>query len=538
MKKHIKIIAVALVVVIIATIAIVLGTKKKPTGILEVNFTIAGYGDAYVQEICDAFTAETGIAVEYTTDDNATNSAISRITSVKKNTTDVFFTMVPAFQIIDNCKNKNGYDNLVMDLSELYQMEVPGKGKTLYELVRKDLYNANLTFDMDGEAGKSYTIPWTTSTEGLIANTKVLKKYGITQMPRTTDEWEEILDIIKSGKTLDGNIVAPTDRVSGAITCANNSAYWEFVWPVWWAQYEGIDSIDAYYSAKPDNAGDVYIPDWQALDREGKLVAIEELYRFLFKGNGYMDTESENRDHLQSQVDFFDGKAAFIPSGAWIETETAKDFYAEGADIEFEMIKTPVTSRLAVKLDITEEELRAGIDYADGVITTAPTFAGKNEQESADIMQAIIKARGIVSSGLTSQNKIIIPAYSTELEQAYQFVLFYASDKCQEILVKHGIMSAFNYKAESLDTLSDFNKSMFAILEMSNTELLMPGNRYPMAYKAGLDYSAHRLISSPLKCFENLIYNGTKTAQQIYQEDIDYYKSKWDQMLLNAGYGK
>lgn len=512
--------------------------KQTEKGTLEINFTIAGYGEAYIPELIDAFTKKTGIKVEYTTDDNATNSAIGRISTVKKNTTDIFFTMVSCFPLIDSYKNKGGYENLFMDLSDLYEMEVPGKGKKLKEIVRQDLYEANLTYNIDGTPGKSYIVPWTSSLEGFIANKKALAKYGITELPRTTDEFEELLDLIKSGKTTDGKPVMPADRVAGGITCANNSAYWGFIWPTWWAQYGGVECIDTYFAARPEGATEPYVPDWKALDQEGKLVAIEETYRFLNNANGYMDPACENRDHLQSQVDFLDGKAAFIPSGAWIETETAQDFYKEGADVSFVMMKVPVTSRLGEKLGISEEELRAAIDYADKKTDEKPSFEGKTAAEADEILARVSEARGIVGSILTNQNKAVIPAYTTEKKEAYQFMLFYASDEAQEILIKHGIMSAFGYTSETEESFTEFSRSMFDILNKDNTVLLIPGTRYPMAYKSGLDFTAHTSMTSANKGFENLIFKGTATAQKIYDDELTYFQNRWSQMLVNAGYGR
>ncbi len=511
--------------------------EKIEAGTLEINFTIAGYGEDYITELLDAFTKSTGINVAYTTDDNATNSAIGRITSVKKNTTDIFFTMHPCFSLIDANKNKSGYDNLFMDLSDLYEMEVPGKnGKKLKEVVRQDLYETNITYNIDGTAGTTYIVPWTASVEGFVANKKVLANYGIMSLPRTTDEFEEVLDLIKSGKTADGEIVAPANRSSG-LTCANNSAYWTFIWSAWWAQYEGLEGIDKYFAARPDGATEPYIPDWQALESDGKLNAIEETSRFIYKGNGYMEANCANRDHLTSQVDFLDGKAAFIPSGAWLETESANDFYKEGKDVSFVFMKVPVTSKLCDKYDISEEELRNAIDYADGLTTTSPSYEGKSTSEAEEITAEIVKARGVVSSILTSQNKAVVSAYTTEKDEAYKFLLWYASDEAQAILVKYGIMSAFGYK-EVPESSTEFLKSMFDVLNRDNTQLLTPGTRYPMAYKAGLDFTAHTTITSANKGFENLLYNGTKTPQAIYDKELDYFKAKWSQMLVNAGYGK
>lgn len=529
------------VVSVIMSVMMLFGTagcRRKTPGVLEINFTIAGYGEKYVEELVAAFTEETGVQVKVTKDDNATNSAIGRITTYRNATTDVYISMVLSPQVVDSCRNKGGYDNLVKELSDLYAMEVPGKGKTLYELVRKDLYNADTYFDITtGKSDKIYTVPWTTSIEGFLYNAKVLDKYGITEIPRTTDEFEEVLDVIKSGKTVTGAIVPPKDRVRGAITCANNANYWHFVWPTWWAQLDGIEAIDKYYSAKPDGAGDVYIPDWQALESESKLIAIEETNRFLNTKYGYMDPDSKNEDNEQVQVSFLDGKSAFLPSGCWIESETAKDFYNEGADISFKMMRTPVTSRLGEKLDITENELRAAIDYADGKTTEKPQFAGKNQTQSDEILKKVADARAIACSALTCQNNIIIPAYSPELENAYKFVLWYASDNAQKILTKYGIMSSFGYKNASESDNTEFINSVFDILDREDTVLLIPGTKYPISYKAGLDYTGHTKLTD-VRGFERLLYDGTKTPQDIYDEEMAYFQNRWSQMLINAGYGK
>ena len=512
---------------------------KKKSGILEVNFTVAGYGEAYISELVSAFTEETGIEVKFTTDDNVTNSAIARFSSYKKNTVDLYFSMSPCFSIIDSVRNVGGYTNLFQDLNDLYDREVPGKGgKTLKDIVRKDLYEANMTFEIDGSENKVYTIPWTTSIEGLICNMKVLENYEITQIPRTTDEWEETLDIIKSGMTTNGKVVAPNKRSYGII-CANNSAYWNFVWPVWWAQYDGLDAIDRYFAAAPEGAvGNNYVPVVSALESQGKIISIEEMTRFLYKGHGYMHPDTQNKDNNQSQVMFLDGEAVFIPSGSWIETETALDFYEEGADISFKMIKTPVTSRLCEKYDITEEELRLAIDYVDGVSSTAPVYSGKNQTRSDEITKAVAAARNIACSGLTAQNKIAIPAYSTEKEEAYKFVLFYASDKAQEILLKYGILSSFGYtSANSGKNKTEFVNSMMEIVDNPDTKLLIMGLRYPMSYKAGLDYTGHSMFTSVTRGFEKLIYDGVDAAT-IYNEDISYYTREWSKMLVKAGYGR
>lgn len=180
---------------------------------------------------------------------------------------------MPLFSNIAAQANKNGYDNLYLELSDLYDTKVPGKDATLKEYLKDGMYEAQLTDD-----GKVYTVPWIAPMDGLVYNKKVLDSFGITDIPRTTDEFESVLKQIKSGLSVSGEPVTTEngEKVSGLIS-ANNSAYWAFVWPTWWAQYEGMDNVRNYFMAKTADAARKQFADWNALKQEGKLVSIEEL---------------------------------------------------------------------------------------------------------------------------------------------------------------------------------------------------------------------------------------------------------------------
>lgn len=510
---------------------------KKDSGMLEVNFTLAGYGDTYVTELEKAFEAETGIPVLITTDNNVTGVFSGKIGDVRNNTTDVFFNMMDCFPLIDSNKNKSGYENLFLDLSDLYQMEVPGRdGKKLIDIVRPDLYEAGLTYEMDGSEGKVYTIPWSTSMEGLLYNKKVLDKFGITQIPRTTDEFEDTLIRLKTGVTAGGAY----DPLEGALSSANNAGYWEFIWVVWWAQYEGLDEFYRYFSGETDTSAPGDAPSWETLQQEGKKVAMEELYRFINKDKGYMSSDSVNTDNLQVQIRFLDGEIAFIPSGDWVEAESAGDY--EGVELDYRFMKTPVTSRLGEKLGISEAELIAAVDYVDGVTTEKPVFAAYagDAAKTDEVIARVAEARGLVSSLLSAHNKIAIPAYSDRIDEAYQFVLFFASDKGQEIMAKYaGAPSAFDYRPseEDLAGFSPFRRSIFEILNDENSQMVLSDTKYPIVYKAGLKRTAHYVTTNANRGFEEAMYRGTKTAEQLYNEDWQYYRDRWNTMLMQAGYG-
>ena len=510
---------------------------KKDSGMLEVNFTLAGYGEEYVNELEKAFEAETNIPVHITTDNNVTGIFSGKIGDVRNNTIDVFFNMMDCFPLIDSNKNKSGYDNLFLDLSELYQREVPGRGgKKLIDIVRPDLYEAGLTYEMDGSKGKAYTIPWSTSMEGLLYNKKVLDKFGITQIPRTTNEFEDVLIRLKTGVDATGAY----SPLEGALSCANNAGYWEFIWVVWWAQYEGLDTFYTYFSGETENSAPGDAPSWENLKQPGKQYAMEELYRFINKDKGYMSPDSVNTDNVQVQVRFLDGDIAFIPSGDWVEAESAGDY--EGVDLDYRFMKTPVTSKLGEKLGISEQELIAAIDYVDGTTEVKPSFAvaSGDTQKTDEIIARVAEARGLVSSLLSAHNKIAIPAYSDRIEEAYQFVLFFASDKGQEIMTKYaGAPSAFDYRPseEDMEEFSPFRRSIFEILNDENSQMVLSDTKYPIVYKAGLKRTAHYAMTNGNRGFEAVMYNGTTPVEQLYNADWQYYRDKWPTMLMQAGYG-
>ena len=511
---------------------------SKETEALQINWTIGGYGRAYCQPLMDAFTAKTGIECEPTYDDNSSSTITSKIGSVKRNTIDLFFTQVPLFSNIAAQANKNGYDNLYLELSDLYDTKVPGKDATLKEYLKDGMYEAQLTDD-----GKVYTVPWIAPMDGLVYNKKVLDSFGITDIPRTTDEFESVLKQIKSGLSVSGEPVTTEngEKVSGLIS-ANNSAYWAFVWPTWWAQYEGMDNVRNYFMAKTADAAENSLPDWNALKQEGKLVSIEELDRFINKNNGYLHPDSLNRDHLFSQIDFLDGKAAFIPTGDWMENESTNAYREEGKDIDVRFMKTPVTSRLAVKLNITEAELRAAIDYVDatseGKTGTAPTYAGKDAVAAEKITAEISAARLLVSSSQAALDRAVIPAYSNNISAAKEFLLFYASDEGQKIMAQYsGAASPFRYEVsqELLNGFTTFTRSALEICGRSGVGYWIDDMKYPIRYKANLLITYWNSINYQ-RGFEEVLYNGSKTPKQVYDTDWGSYRDCWDRMLSQAGY--
>ena len=538
-RKILIILLVMLFVVSVAGCKSVRKTKNDPSKkVLEINWTIGGYGREYCTKLMEAFTEETGIECVPTYDDNAASIIASKIGSVRKNTIDLFFTMVPLFTSINSQKNKSGYENLYCELTDLYESNVPGKDIKVKDYLKGGIYNSQFTDD-----GKLYTLPYMAPHEGLVYNKLVLDKFGITELPRTTDEFEDVLKQIRSGMSVDGELVTTsTGETIYGLSSACNSAYWAFVWPTWWEQYEGEENIQNYFKAKLPGSSDDALPTWEGLKQPGKLVAIEELNRFINKSKGYVTPNHLNRDHLFTQIDLLDGKIAFIPTGDWLENESIKAYVDAGYEVDVRFMKTPVTSRLAVKYEITEAELREAISYVDliseGKTAQKPSYKGHTEAESETITNEIMKARLLVSSSQIALSNACIPAYSDSIDAAKEFLLFFISDKGQKIMAEFShATSPFKYEIEeeTKSNFSNFTKSAFDITTRDGVSIFIDDFKYPIRYKAGLLITYWNSVNSQ-RGFEEVLYNGSKSPKQVYDYDWGTYKESWDRMLSMAGY--
>ena len=144
-KNFLKAVSLALSVIAATSVFTGCGDNNSDPTVLQINWTIGGYGREYCDPLMDAFTEKTGIKCEATYDDNSASIIASKIGSVKRNTIDLFFTQVPLFSSIAAQKNKNGYENLYLELSDLYNEKVPGTNVTLKEHLKDGMWEAQTT---------------------------------------------------------------------------------------------------------------------------------------------------------------------------------------------------------------------------------------------------------------------------------------------------------------------------------------------------------------------------------------------------------
>ena len=145
------------------------------------------------------------------------------------------------------------------------------------------------------------------------------------------------------------------------------------------------------------------------------------------------------------------------------------------------------------------------------------------------------ETRSIVRQGGGGQ--AVIPDYASAKDVAIDLLRFMATDICQEecyIKECYGLTSAMEYSMEKYTQLSnyvqDIHLSKQAILQSST----LPMKALPSTTSFPYGIKSFYSIDLDLDRLEVLISAGQRTAQKIYQDEIDYWansKSKWDQMI-------
>lgn len=166
------------------------GTEKKETEGEDVTIKVAAietaYGSEMWQEVCDAFTAQTGIKVELTTD---------------KNLEDVIGPSMQGGDYPDVIHLATGREaalteqfikgNLITDITDVLSMTVPGEETVVSDKIAGGFTETSLT-NPYGD-GKTYLAPMFYSPCGLFYNAGLLKEKGW-EVPTTWDEMWELGD--------------------------------------------------------------------------------------------------------------------------------------------------------------------------------------------------------------------------------------------------------------------------------------------------------------------------------------------------------
>ncbi|MBR2384668.1 MAG: extracellular solute-binding protein [Clostridia bacterium] len=514
MKKLVSI-ALASVLSLAALTATGCGEKNKegagdPTTI-EITFWRSGMGDAYMGQIVKAFEAK---YPEYTVEFNSetTNTAIpdNIMNGAKYNSVDLYFEVNPSYSLYEYLE----------PLDDVLNMVNSGESKTVSQKISKSLLDNYVSYD-----GKYYTLPYGGGVCGIVYNVDLM---GSRKLPNTTDELRNLVFDLYSA--YDSSNCKPFIYFNGG--------YWEYVYNIWHAQYDGLDYYYNTYSTLGQSRSVLGTvnenPSKEVLTKkDGRFKALQVLETLL--NSQYIVAGSNSSTHTDAQTKFINGRAVMMCNGAWMNNEmkTATSTYKN-----FSIMKTPVISAITENLtDVkTDALLSATIDVVDKVVDGEIAESSVKQSDGTYLIgttaicasdwNRIYEARTMIWENY-SQHGTCIPNYSDAKEGAKKFIAFYYSDEAQKIMNNETHMSlpfTFDNPANepNVDSWSIFEKTMYEFSKKYTTVGLVDGRRSLVFTAGGAgDFGYVNFVG------ELSQQQGAKTAEQVWAEIVEVFNTNW-----------
>lgn len=447
------------------------------------------------------------------------------------------------------------YDNAFVSLDDVY--ESPAYGETVLIKDKMQKCYSDYYYGEEIEAGDhSYFAPWVGGWRGIVYNSKMFETYDW-EVPVTTDEMFELCEQINAtvAKSTNKNSLGKDIKIS-PFTYSRSDSYWESVETEWWIQYEGMESYKLFGQGM--NTDGEYTPE--IVTAKGILESMRVMEKILGtyekdesgalqpRSNVYCDNTLTFRSYTDIQSTFLYGEearlnptgattAAMMPVGDWLENEMSTNFATEIAEgkVAFKAMKTPVISALADKTSFKDAadrdlKLRELIRWIDGEKAgEKPSFATDEDVE------LVYAARHVVSPQFAEV--MIIPAYSSSVELAKEFIRFLYSDEACRIFTQatKGVEMPINCSYEGVE-ISEFQKSKFAITGRENVQTVMGTSKYAMTYTGALTaFSNPDAYGSMEGKFGVANPNDYMSAEELIQINFKTVSRNWQQKLEDAG---
>lgn len=488
--------------------------SRNSENTLFVELSNAGFGIEWIDPLIEIFESEhPGITVKKSFMTKKDDDMIDKVMSGSTYLDIIFPESDNVFSVYDTPVISGGvkYDHPFADLTDIYNALVPGEQITMKDKMDKS-YREKAAISVDGEE-KYYTAPWMQAPMGIVVNKKIYRdSFG--KFPNTTNELYAFCDNLP-------------DDVTPFIYAVETS-YWDDIYEIWMAQYNGSENQKLFwqgYALSGEQAGERYVPSM--FEDDGLRVALKVLEELLDPAKGYMHRDS-SLDFTKVQNAFLEGdkNILFMPTGSWLEREMSANYLPEEIDIEY--IKMPVVSALGDKLGISDAELSAVIDYVDGSVEAIPEFSSGKGLSKDEVVEAVRDARNMTPS-LNGYNAVI-PAYSSKIELAKEFLQLMASDRGMEaMLLNCGSCTPYRYDITTSpvkDQISEFMYSVNVIAEKGYS--FYKKDRFFIVNGLGLVNGISGTISSRLASSES---NYHKTADEIITSGVNYVAPLWSSFL-------
>lgn len=519
----------------------------------------AGFGDTFIYELKKKFEAlyeEEGYKMNILTP-LSTNAGANMIKQMSQGYDEVKVDLYITGAITPNQVSPEGeYGELCENLEEIVYKKkaINYDGTESEEPISKRIVPDFEPF-LRADNGVMYGFTWAQTTAGLVVNSKKLKAYGVTELPRTTNELFEIFDLIYNGNgEIAGSEVTKTYPVTYNLAVGEGGAstYQNCAIESWLAQYD-IDTYNEFYRMQTLGADGSWTDmeeGWKVFQNENIKDVLETAYQFMdekYSADGSGDT-STTLDQTQGLI-MKEGKnqnnAVFMLNGDWFLNEVKTGYPSALNNIEF--MNVPVISALGVKLfgestkyALNETECDELLSYIcklvdenkslEEIISSVATEKGITLDE-ADA-QKVATARGTCySRGI--EHLAFIPKGCAKKDISALLLRMMASDDYAETFMKHSnasmpytknIQTTSKYKfvnqAKDLATNVHF-RAINGHVQGIRFKVLNSSYMFPGMNNLALSLYG-RASSQSYETAANELYNSSITkAQEAWQEYLD-----------------
>ena len=351
---------------------------EAPAAEISVAAIETAYGSEMWQKVAEAFTAETGIKVNLTTDKNLEDvigpamqggefpDVIHLATGREAGLTEQFI------------KDKN-----IADITDVLSMTVPGEDVTVADKLAGGFTDNTITSPYGD--GKTYLAPMFYSPCGLFYNAGLFAEKGW-EVPTTWDEMWELGD-----KAMEEGIYLFTYPTTGYFDAFLYALMYSVGGP------EFFDAATHYEEGI-----------WDSEEAQQCFDIIAKLATYT---NPITPAQANDQDFTQNQQLVLDNKALFMPNGTWIVGEMAEAPRAEG--FEWGMTALPAVSEGGDRYSYTFFEQAwipagaANIDAAKQFVAFLYSDAACDIFASAGAIQPVLG----IADGLEGDNKLFYSIY-------------------------------------------------------------------------------------------------------------------------------
>ena len=518
-----------------------------------VKATLGGYGSSYLTALANQFekTYEAeGYKVKVLTPSSTLQGTVAIQDMYSDDYADVYFTSGVK---LGDVVNGPDYGTLVADITDdvWNKPAIDFSGNEEQSLI-KDKLQIEDNAEWSEVNGRRYSLHGNNSIGGLIVNFTKLQKYGITDLPKTTDEMFAAFDAILNGAN--GMKASSVTNIYPLTFLGGQNGYHNHLVFTWFAQYSGAEAYEEAWSWDDlKNVTDADVAAAKIVSGDG----INEMLKAVYKtyDSAYVAKGSSSNTISMAHSKIMNDKegAVFMTDGDWAYNEIFTDYAATISDLRF--INVPVISALGVKLfgeEKGEEYLRYIIDKTDEGKSCEEIVSALKTDKNADVASEkvleVMKARGVYCSRSKGAGNVFISNKTANADICYKFLRMYASEDAAGLILKES--NAYTAYTTSYDSArTEYHKGYAAILNQTYSYGVW---KNAIGFKGELGKSELLPLSGDLMVDSVIKQNVTKfekgklkpgATDKIYADaaaariadDLNYVKTSWSKWLGSIG---